>query len=1107
MDNDEATQPTQNALDPRRMGRNNSGLSEDDISDVICILHPCSLGAYNIVARTADRSPQNVLQDLGNQEWDDGLTQQDVEEQETFIITGENAGKGTDLDLALRFSARAKNPAMGFIFGRNPAQCDIVLDTDTIKRVSNMHFRIFITEQGVLMLHDISTNGTVVDGYLLRGKTAQGAQTRMLIAGSIIQILSPQKDELVKFIVRIPSREGYTEEYELKFNNYMHRVESAVRQTEQQGQRTAERFTHRRTHVGSVKVPLVQNQFGMHWSGGEQYNVVGQIGKGAFATVFQLATKRDGQLFAAKELEKRKFMKNGILDRKLDNEMQIMREISHPNIVQYIDYRDVANHLYIIMEFVPCGDLQQYLSARGPLTEPLGKLMAEQVFEAMAYLHKNKITHRDIKPDNILLADLDPSCFTIKLSDFGLSKVVKDEDTFLKTFCGTLLYCAPEVFPHYNAHVAGKGNKRPRRSSGNQNGRFHSYSQSVDIWSFGAVLWFSLCCKPPFEGVADNTGRGMFDKIMLTPLDPGDLVKQGVSNQAVALLAEMLNTDPAARPNPAQCLQHSWFGRERQSIAGATDPILGAIAEEDEVDGDGPDVSGLSLDEREIGNNSQNSEVSIHSGSFDFFDPRQSKRVKSMHHPYRDREDMVASSPDLLRQSAPRAQTQPAPQTTVSMRPQAPQQRKLFGEISRSALASATLFGARPRDDGTHVSPPANEVTQSSDAASWDGNEDQRAEQEALIKAALASPSLLGAESLVRDLNMDSPHSGNSQELGSDGAAEPKTPNVSLNRSVGSSNGHPAHLDITPKAAQQTKFSRRIEIPITESFFYDANDPSTHNSEYASHISGYDFRENPSFFMNGSQLPSTAGSSAAVDHGDTDHDDDLNDETRQLQQHQPQHSQSQLQRAPALQPPPPDFLKPPPRLGRLSSTPDSFTQTTLNLTNRLSSWGRQPNNTHIFPDPAETRVPKRGLILVFETPGLPSIPKTPTADTEWYQHPSLQCLLTTESRLGVYVNGVHLPPTDKSGTKRAYGKLFSGDVITVFKPGNTSTTAGSGTKGGKGRDLEFVCEFFHGVAKGVRPQGEEFVVQYSAAGALGGMGQGKKVQGPESGEGTAAGVS
>lgn len=1037
MEYEEATQCTQNTqgvVDPRRLGRNNSGLSEADISDVMCILHPCSIAAFKTVAAAAERTPYYVLQNEGVED-DEGLTQSVLEEQETFIIS--KGGSHQAADLALRFSAPIKNPGLGLVFGRNESQCDIILAADICKRISNAHFSIFVNNQGVLMLRDMSTNGTVVDDVVLKGKASRTIQTRMLNPGSMIEILSPKADEVVKFIVRFPSREGHYEEYEAKFQAYLRNVAAAqerFRPDDLLIQRQP--ISNPKAHNGtSIKASLVQNQHGMHWSGGDKYNVVGFVGKGAFATVYQLATKREGQLFAAKELEKRKFVKNGVLDRKLENEMQIMASISHPNIVQYIDYYNHTNHMYIIMEFVPHKDLQLYMSAHGVLPELIGKKMAAQVLDALSYLHKKQITHRDLKPDNILIANIDPDEFAVKLSDFGLSKVVKDDETFLKTFCGTLLYCAPEVFPHYDTHVAHKGTKRTRRGSAQQSLKYHSYSQSVDIWSFGAVLWYSLCYKPPFEGVADNNGRGMFDKIMMTPLDARDLLIKGVSDDAVALLVEMLNTDPAARPSAAQCLAHRWFAELQLALNNAAglkiEHGLVPIEEEEEAE---PDVSSLSLDEQESNAEDPTSELSIHSGSLDFLDPRESKRFKSDAGAYRNPSDLLGSSPDPSPQSIPIIHQPDAAQAAAL--PSQPAQRKLFGEISQSALVSSTLLGRRAND--------AVEMSRTSEnGQAMSGAEERNAQnQEADSGGALASPSLLGAESMVRELNMDSPHSSHSADPEPN---EPQTPSPhGVNAKSRSQPNGAASVrsenDITPKQAQRPIFSRQINIPIPASFYYDPLDPSTHNVEYASKISGRDYVGN----LDSTEQPEDTVLPTTVSGSATENEDEIEiglDTTN-------------VQTQPNLAVQPSHFVKPPPRLGKLVSSEDSFVPITLNLSTKISSWGRAPSNTHSYPDIHDTRIPKRGIIIWHFAK---DIDKIAEEDQAWMKLPDLHCLISTESSLGIYVNGVMLKKNEPNKPSR--GRIYTGDEITVLKG-----------QDGKGA-LKFIAEFYHGEAKETRPAG------------------------------------
>lgn len=1027
------TQPTQVTLDPRRVGRNNSGLSETDISDVMCILHPCSPAAFKIVADTAERSPHNVLQNYRTDQYDNTVNQSVLEEQETFILDDNGDGPAHAMDLALRFTVLPINPRLGFLFGRHKAHCDIRLAGENYKRISNFHFSIFINNAGVLMLQDMSTNGTMVDEVVLKGKEQPNA-TRMLSSGSVIQILSPNHQEIVKFVVRIPSRGGHYDEYEARFRDYMIRAQMAI--AKQPPREGLDRPAIDRTQ--STSAPLVHNQYGMHWAGGDKYNVVGMIGKGAFATVYQLATKSEGALYAAKELEKRRFVKNGILDRKLDNEMQIMKAISHPNIVRYVDYQDHAHHLYIIMEFVPCGDLQQYLQNHGPLSESLGKKMSLQVLDSLAYLHGKKITHRDIKPDNILIANMDSEHFSVKLSDFGLSKVVKDQETFLKTFCGTLLYCAPEVFPHYDAHVAGRGQKR-RKGSQLQSTKFHSYSQSVDIWSYGAVLWFALCMKPPFEGVADATGRGMFEKIMMTPLDSTDLVEQRISDDCVQLLAEMLNTDPSSRPLPSTCLHHVWFGNEQSAHAGAgVDSGLVPIAEEDEWEHiKAPDVSALKITETA----KSLDEASIGSDSMEFFDPRQSKRFRSGTHAYRqasDLHEMQDSGEDWLREEIPIIH-QPA-----FMPPKVKPTQKLFGEISRSAFDGLT-----PPDTANAVDGSDN------DGELAGGSRDSRKKaEEAVAQGSMASPSLLGAESLLRDVHM---HGTGSEPKTPELVPKAHTPERTNSASVGQD-------DITPRQPHPAAFSRLINIPIPASVFFEPDDPSTHTLEYASKVSGHDFVKNPS--MTAHRYSNVSASFPVTNNGSTTEDDhDPHDDADDVTPDEPLKSSSVLPQP--VSPAGPEFIRPLPRLGRLVSTQDSFAPITLNLTKRQEIWGRLPTNTLVYPDKDDTRIPKRGIIVYFDADGINDIPE----GGDITKLPGLYAGIATESHVGLWINGVHLAKGEPE--KLISGRLYTGDEIRVCM--------------GPGGTMKFIIEIFHGDSIGKRPAGSpRFVVEVEGGEKRGG---------------------
>ena len=1083
-------QSTQDKLDPRRFGRNNSGLNEQDVSDVVCILHPSSLAAIAIVNDTALKNPQHILQNQGLTLPTNNESLTVASEADTILLPAAVTERARDL--ALRFSSRVIDATVGFCFGRNVYKCDINLDPHMDqKRVSNTHFRIYLNSNGVLMLEDMSTNGTVVDGIPLGGKKKAGQRlmqrtpiSRMLSHGSIIEVLSPTQDEIVKFILRVPTRDRYQAQFHQNFRNYVQHVQIARdRATATKAGALPEAHTRAvmaapfagpaNTKALPPVLTAMSSGSPMHWDGGDKYNYVALLGKGAFALVYQIATTYSGEYYAAKELDKKRFMKNHQLDTRIENEMNIMQELRHDNIVQYNDFVETDTHLYIIMEFVPGGDLQGYMQSHGTLPEDPAKDMTRQILDALKYLHQKNITHRDIKPDNILLCSEDP--FIVKLTDFGLSKVVKNSETFLKTFCGTLLYCAPEVFPHYQGYMAEKRTKRRRPTEDKASRR--SYSQLVDIWSYAAVLWAALCGKPPFEGVVDAEGKGMFYQIMQSPLDTAPLKACGISDHACDLLLLMLDTDPKSRPSELECLRHPWLNKG-EWLPEPEDEArqLHAIDEDEEVD---IDASGLSINDRP---GVQEEPAS----SGDSMEVQGRKRA-------RGKTSMLATgeaSPPYTGMGGhhPRA-TAPADPTRAP---------RLFGEISQPALQSSGVLNAQAvqsdagyRKSQANASKPWNDSSNNSgDADSrildW-GMEmshttgDENVSTGANFRKSKANTSLFGATSMVRELQMMDASHLPSRLRSKDYDPEmttrqggDKPDGTPVNQGRLTNGDHPAQgsVDKTPRPRKQ--YERLISLPITASSYYDPYNPATHTAEYASRVSGHDFVTQPVTDAKGViSLPETVQASfrsseeAQVASANTSAGavEPILDSKPQQQPQQQQQQEREGQAAPGAKQVGSAFTKPQNYYGRLTSTADSFEPIVLPLARRQTTWGRVQGATFIYPNASDTRIPKQALELVFDAPGAA---KAEAEGRDWTSLPGLRLLILTRSSNGIWVNGIRLLHHDDKG-RRYYGRLTDGDTIEIFRPPHHAAT--------EERPLKFTVDIGPESAKWQRTEGKPFEVQ------------------------------
>ncbi|KAL1880843.1 Protein kinase protein rad53 [Paecilomyces lecythidis] len=988
----EATQEsTQPYADPRRIGYNNSGLHEQDVSDIICILHPNSMAAHDAVAATADLAPQHILQ-------------RDELEYETSDIAAR--------DIALRLSSPVRDPAAGFCFGRNANRCDVVLSADdSAKRISNVHFRIYLTDDGIIMLQDTSTNGTVVDSCRLRKN--QKDCSRMLTNGSVIQVvMGTQSADEVKFVLRIPPRDGYTVQYTENLIQYLQRA---------QKHRTDLRRPKMRDFPTQPALSwTVGNPYGMHWTGGSLYNVTGQIGKGAFATVYKLATKQHGIVYAAKELDKRRFMKNGVLDQKVDNEMKIMKDLRHPNIVQYEGYHEHDRWIYIIMEYVAGGELSTYLQMQGKIPEDMVKSIARQVLHALQYLHKRKITHRDIKPDNILIASLDP--LKVKLSDFGLSKVAQEE-TFLKTFCGTLLYCAPEVYPEYDTYR--RGEVRKRRRVGDPPPKTSPYDQSVDMWSLGAVLYHILCGAPPYIGRADDRGAQMLRTIMTTEADLDLLRREGVSDEGIDFVARLLNRDPQLRPKESECFQHPWIANvpdvdeypDDEDLADDFEelPVIGEVEEE-------LDASQLSLYDKVDAGEQHNTP-----------EEQQAKRQRV------NEETPVEIRYPSLPQIQSFGESELHAQQTAS---------RLFGEIRGSVAHSA---GA-PEFDLKELEGEDFSVVDFMSSSSDSKSDHQSQASEVSLpmpKFGGSAASLLGTEALVGQLKMES-------AVGADrGSATPNalasaTPCSPVTRALtpanedasGSSKQDENVNETTPKAVP---FSRRIVLPLPETSSEGSKaGKSRDNHVYSDRHVKDELDDELAVTIDAktgkevlSDLPATTAGSERSSVED------------------PYNSRALSHT---------DFIKPGPLLGKLTTVEGSIFDLTIRLQDRMTSWGRGPQATICYPDPMDTRIPAYALEITFWAPAIEAQIK---AGEDWMKIPDVMAILSTKTRKCVWVNDVELrrgPESDSGREGFNFGKLYTGDIITVYKHHD--------------RYLKFRCEFYHGDSARPRPDSEKgFIVR------------------------------
>ena len=240
------------------------------------------------------------------------------------------------------------------------------------------------------------------------------------------------------------------------------------------------------------------------------YELKKDIGEGNFGKVKLGIFKKTGEEFAIKIINKDKIKKK--MKNILFKENEIITKFNHINIVYVFQIIEEENNIYIIMEYCNKGELFDYIVSHQKLEEDEASIFFYQLINGVDYIHKKGVAHRDLKPENLLLT-VDK---ILKIIDFGLSHEY-DENSLLKTKCGSPSYAAPEI-------IKGK--------------LYDGFK--TDIWCCGIILYAMLCGYLPFEG--DNNMELFKNILKCNPEYPSFL-----SKTSKKLIQSLLKINPDER--------------------------------------------------------------------------------------------------------------------------------------------------------------------------------------------------------------------------------------------------------------------------------------------------------------------------------------------------------------------------------------------------------------------------------------------------------------------------------------------------------------------------------------------------------------------------------
>ena len=261
------------------------------------------------------------------------------------------------------------------------------------------------------------------------------------------------------------------------------------------------------------------------------YTPIKLLGQGSYGSVYEAQNIIFQNTVAMKIINK---TDSKMDDKEILNEINILKKLSHPNIVKIFEFYITKAHYYIVTEFCKDGELFSYI--KNKYSERQLAVLFYQIFSGLWYLHDNKMLHRDIKLENIMISgkEKDQSTgeelFWIKIIDFGTAKIF-EKNKKEKDVVGSSYYIAPEVLKQ-------------------------NYNEKCDTWSVGVILYMALVGKAPFDGKNDDE---IIHKIAKSNYNNKESKLLNHSSEVRDLLSKLLEKDLSKRFSAKEALEHPWF--------------------------------------------------------------------------------------------------------------------------------------------------------------------------------------------------------------------------------------------------------------------------------------------------------------------------------------------------------------------------------------------------------------------------------------------------------------------------------------------------------------------------------------------------------------------